>query len=106
MYIFIFFQALNSSIMNSSVCSYVGSSQYLRRIVPLSICNILYYRTTLSKELFEEKSIDKFNFFMFKTKQNNKIVNNIYTWMKSAMAALELNFVSLFYYFLYIVRSA
>lgn len=84
---------MSATELMNSVDSYVGSKVYLKKVIPMFICNILYNRVDCH-EYFESRQIKTLKYMIFKPHLKNHQFAYLYHWTKAAVEALENNYVS------------
>lgn len=88
------FKILNKTDVSNAIKSYVGSERYLKKIVPLTIINIVHYRTNQDPNKFQKVTINELNLYRLKDKldKDDDLVQLMYS-AKHCMEALEKKFV-------------
>lgn len=69
----------------------------MKKVLPLSVLNILYNRINMDPNEFVRKNIDALEFMVHKSKSTNKIIRNYHGWIKGANDAIERGYVRIGY---------
>lgn len=84
---------VNQEDIKTSIASYTGSKEFLKKVIPLTITNIVYWRTNVDRKCFDKRTIDKLNFYTFSGTKNNQVGHSVRIWTKAAMQALDLGYL-------------
>lgn len=87
-------QVLANNDVKNSVNTFTLSKKYIKRLVKISILNIIHHRIAIPDKEFEVKTYDTIPYKVFKRKSQNEFIRVYHSVAQGIIDAIEKDYVS------------